>query len=164
MIKKILAGLLIAVIAIQFFQAPKNISDENTYHISGKYAIPENVSAILKSACYDCHSNKTAYPWYAKVQPVAWFLNDHVTEGKEHLNFSEFTNMPIARQNHKLEEIIEMIEEKEMPLASYTYLGLHKEADLSDAQRELLIIWAKSQMDMLKANYPADSLLMKKRT
>ena len=71
--------------------------------------------------------------------------------------------MPIAVQNHKLEEVIEMVEEKEMPLSSYTNFGLHKEAKLSDDQRIVLTDWAKAQMEMLKASYPPDSLVMKRR-
>ena len=84
-------------------------------------------------------------------------------DGKKHYNLSTFTKLPIAVQNHKFEETIEMLEEKEMPLESYTYLGLHKEANLTEAQRLTLINWAKAQMDTLKANYPADSLKMKPR-
>jgi len=114
-------------------------------------------------ACNDCHSNKTMYPWYANIQPFAWFLNDHVVDGKKHFNISTFTKLPIAVQNHKLEETIEMVKEKEMPLESYTYLGLHKEANLTDAQRDAIVNWAMAQMDSLKANYPADSLKMKPR-
>jgi hypothetical protein len=162
MIKKLLIGLLALLLIIQLIQPTKNTSDDNSYHISKKYEVPQEVDAILRSACYDCHSNKTNYPWYAHVQPFAWFLNDHVTEGKKHVNYAEFTNLSIARQNHKLEETIEMVEEKEMPLASYTYFGLHKDANLSDEQRTILIAWAKSQMNMLKATYPADSLVLKK--
>jgi hypothetical protein len=71
--------------------------------------------------------------------------------------------LPIAVQNHKLEETIEMVKEKEMPLESYTYLGLHKEANLTDDQRDAIVNWAMAQMDSLKANYPADSLKMKPR-
>jgi hypothetical protein len=163
MLKKIFIGLLLIFIAIQFVRPQKNVSDNNTYHLSKKYTIPDEVNTLLKNACYDCHSNKTVYPWYAEIQPSAWFLNEHVVEGKEHLNFSEFTHLSIARQNHKFEETIEMLEEKEMPLASYTYLGLHKEANLTDNQRTILINWAKAQMDLLKNTYPADSLILKKR-
>jgi hypothetical protein len=97
------------------------------------------------------------------VQPAAWFLADHVKDGKKHLNFSEFTNMPLFVQNHKLEEIKEMVEKKEMPLPSYTYLGLHKEANLTDVQRQKIIAWAVSQMNYLKKVYPADSLVFPKR-
>lgn len=77
--------------------------------------------------------------------------------------FLHLLKKPIAVQNHKLEEVAEQVEEKEMPMPSYTYLGLHGDANLTDQQREVLIKWAKSQMAMLKATYPADSLKMKPR-
>ncbi len=148
---------------IQFFRPEKNNSNDLTHDVSKKYELPEEVNKILTVACNDCHSNRTEYPWYANVQPVAWWLNDHVVDGKKHLNFSDFTQLPIAVQNHKFEEVIEVLEENEMPLASYTYLGLHKEANLSSEQKETLMNWAKSQMTYLKSNYPADSLVLKRR-
>lgn len=160
MIKKILIGILIVFVIIQFIRPDKNVSNDETYSIATKYEVPKEVGQILKVSCNDCHSNQTRYPYYANIQPVAWWLDHHVTDGKKHLNFSEFTKMPIAIQNHKLEETVEMVEELEMPLPSYTYLGLHKEAKLSDDQRKIVIDWAKAQMDILKANYPADSLKM----
>jgi hypothetical protein len=163
MLKKILIALVILLVVIQFFRPEKNTSNDMTYDITTKYEVPDHVNQILKVSCYDCHSNKTEYPWYANVQPVAWWLDGHVTDGKRHLNFSEFTKRPIAIQNHKLEETIEMVDEKEMPLESYTYLGLHSEANLTDDQREAIIDWAKGQMAYLKTNYPADSLVMPKR-
>lgn len=156
-------ALILIFIGIQFIRPAKNISADNTYHISTKYAISSEVDAILQNACYDCHSNKTQYPWYAEIQPTAWWLSNHVNEGKEHLNYSEFTNRKVAIQYHKLEETIEMVKEKEMPLASYTYLGLHPKAKLSEAQRELLINWAGNIMDSMKASYPADSLILKRK-
>ena len=163
MIKKILIGLLVVLVAIQFIRPEKNVSNDETYGIATKYDVPAEVNELLKVSCNDCHSNLTKYPWYANVQPVAWWLDRHVTDGKKHLNFSEFTKMPIAFQNHKLEETVEMVEELEMPLPSYTYLGLHSEAKLTDDQRKMLIDWANAQMDTLKANYPADSLVMPRR-
>ncbi|MDN3669466.1 heme-binding domain-containing protein [Echinicola jeungdonensis] len=163
MLKKIVTGLVIVLIIIQFFQPDKNESNDQKANISTKYAISDEVSHILENACNDCHSNQTNYPFYAHVQPVGWWLNGHVEEGKEHLNFSEFTNLSIADQNHQFEEIVEVIEENEMPLESYTYLGLHPEASLSDKEKTSLITWAKEQMSYLKSNYPADSLKRKKR-
>lgn len=163
MIKKILIALFAIFLIIQFFRPEKNNSNDLTHDVSKKYELPEEVNKILTVACNDCHSNRTEYPWYANVQPVAWWLNDHVVDGKKHLNFSDFTQLPIAVQNHKFEEVIEVIEENEMPLASYTYLGLHKEANLNAEQKEALLNWAKSQMAYLKANYPADSLVLKRR-
>jgi heme-binding protein len=161
--KKILIGLVAILVIIQFIHPEKNLSDDNEYAIATKYEVPEEVSQIFQVACNDCHSNKTAYPWYTNIQPVDWFLYNHVEGGKKHLNFSTFTKLPIAVQNHKLEEVIEMVEEKEMPLASYTYFGLHKEANLSDDQRIVVTDWAKAQMELLKATYPPDSLVMKRR-
>lgn len=163
MAKKILLALGAVFVLIQFIRPERNLSDDRTYDISTKYVVPEDVNHILEVACNDCHSNKTRYPWYANFQPVAWRLNDHVVDGKRHLNFSTFTQRPIAVQNHKLEEIVEMVEEKEMPLKEYTYFGLHSDADLTNEQRQVIINWAKAQMDTLKANYPADSLVMKPR-
>lgn len=161
--KIILFVIAAALIIIQFIRPAKNTSDVKTYDVSTKYTIPSEVASILEVACNDCHTNKTRYPWYAEVQPIGWFLNNHVKEGKGHLNFSEFTNRPIAYQNHKFEETIEMVKEKEMPLPSYTWLGLHAEARLTDQQRETLVNWAGAQMDLLKAQYPADSLVMRRR-
>jgi hypothetical protein len=86
-----------------------------------------------------------------------------VEDGKKHLNFSSFTKLPIAVQNHKLEEVVEQVESGEMPMPSYTYFGLHSNAKLSEADRAKIVAWAKSSMAMLKATYPADSLKMKPR-
>lgn len=164
MIRKILLGLGIILILIQFIHPEKNESNDKTHDISTKYTVPANVNHLLEVACNDCHSNKTIYPWYSQIQPVAWWMNHHVEEGKGELNFSTFTSLPIAVQNHKFEETIEMIEDKAMPLPSYTWFGMHKEADLSDEERKAIIDWAKAQIDTLKANYPADSLVLKRRT
>ncbi|NNL09399.1 MAG: heme-binding domain-containing protein [Croceitalea sp.] len=152
-------GLLVVFVALQFFRPERNDSNDLTYDISTKYEVPVDVNHLLQVSCNDCHSNKTEYPWYANVQPVAWWLNDHVVDGKRHLNFSEFTKKPLYVQFHKFEETIEEVKEKEMPLKDYTYFGLHEEANLSDEQRKMIIDWAQNQMNHMKATYPADSLL-----
>lgn len=163
MIKKITIALVVFLVAIQFVPMEKNESGPTEFDITTAYEVPDHVATILKGACNDCHSNTTAYPWYSNIQPVGFWLNHHVDEGKGHLNFSTFTKIPLRVQNHKLEEIIETVESGEMPLESYTYLGLHPEANLSDEQRQTLIDWAKEQMAMLAATYPADSLKMRPR-
>jgi hypothetical protein len=163
MLKKIAISVFAILLIIQFFRPERNLTNDLSYDVSTKYKVPEEVAGILKVACNDCHSNKTEYPWYANIQPVTWWLNDHVVNGKKHLNFSDLTRLPIAVQNHKFEEVIEVIEENEMPLESYTYLGLHKGANLSQEQKEVLIDWAREQMTYLKATYPSDSLVMKRR-
>ncbi|MEP6795540.1 MAG: heme-binding domain-containing protein [Saprospiraceae bacterium] len=163
MIRKILIGLIIIFIAIQFFHPAKNLSDDRKYDIRTKYTVPADVDTIFVKACNNCHTNKTDYPWYVNIQPVAWWLANHVSEGKQKLNFSTFTSRRIAFQNKKFEDIIENVKEKEMPLPSYTWLGLHPEAKITDAERKLIIDWATAQMDTLKAHFPADSLKMPKR-
>ena len=163
MFKKILLALLAIFVIIPLVRPEKNNSNDLTNAVTKKYDVPEEVAVILKNACNDCHTNNTVYPWYANVQPVAWWLDEHVKDGKRHLNLSDFTNLPIAVQNHKFEEIVEVIDENEMPLESYTYLGLHQEANLTSKEKEVLKSWAVKQMDYLKSNYPADSLIMKRR-
>ncbi len=163
MLKKILIGLGILLVIIQFIRPDKNDLNDLTNQVSTKYEVPAAVNRLLQVSCNDCHSNKTVYPWYANVQPVAWWLDYHVDDGKKHLNFSDFTKMPLFVQNHKFEEVIEMVGDKEMPLPSYTNFGLHAEANLSDEQRKMITDWAKAQMDYLKQTYPADSLAFPKR-
>jgi len=164
MIKKILIGLGVIIVIIQFFQPEKPFKFENTGDIKTKYHIPKEVRSLLLVACGDCHSNRTIYPWYTNIQPIGWWISRHVTGGKRHLNFSEFTTRPIAYQNHKFEEIMEQVKEKEMPLPSYTFLGMHSLANLNDKQRESIVNWAQAKMDTLKVLYPPDSLIMKRRS
>ncbi|HRG24049.1 MAG TPA: heme-binding domain-containing protein [Chitinophagaceae bacterium] len=162
MFRKIMYVLLAAFIVIQFIHPAKNTSEglqPNT--IGNNYAIPADVKTILGKACNDCHSNNTRYPWYAKIQPVDWWLNKHVVDGKKDLNFDEFTNRAPRYQYHKMEEVIEMVKELEMPLKSYTWT--HKDARLTSNEREKLTGWAQSVMDAMKVKYPVDSLIRPKR-
>lgn len=162
MFRKIMYVLLAAFIVIQFIHPAKNTSkglQPNT--IGNNYAIPADVKTILGKACNDCHSNNTRYPWYAKIQPVDWWLNKHVVDGKKDLNFDEFTNRAPRYQYHKMEEVIEMVKEREMPLKSYTWT--HKDARLNSNEREMLTGWAQSVMDAMKVKYPVDSLIRPKR-
>ena len=153
--------LLLAFILVQFYPRPvKNIGLASN-DISVSHAVPLQVKELLQTACNDCHSNTTVYPWYANIQPVAWWLNEHVVDGKKHLNFSEFGNYNLARQFHKLEEVTEMIEQDEMPLESYSII--HNDAKLTATEKQLLLTWAADLRQTMKNNYPADSLIRKKK-
>ena len=162
--KKILIIIIVSFILIQFFPIDKNnpVATPKMDFLQIKDT-PEKTANLIRNSCYDCHSNESKYPWYANIQPFGWFLENHIQEGRKELNFSTFIKLPVAVQNHKFDETIEMVEKKEMPLESYTFLGLHKEANLTDQQRQLIITWAKNQMNTLKEQYPADSLVMKRR-
>lgn len=161
MLRKILYGLGILLLILQFIRPPKNNSGDHTHAVSTRYATSPEVEQLLKVACNDCHSNTTVYPWYSNIQPLGWWLYQHVKEGKQHLNFSEFTKRRVAVQNHKFEEIIEMVKEKEMPLGSYTWI--HREAALTDVQRQTLVQWAQTHMDFLRVQYPPDSLVLRRK-
>lgn len=146
-----------ALVLIQFIRPARNLSNDSTSDISKVYPVPAAVQAMLKTSCYDCHSNSTNYPWYANIQPVGLWLDDHVKEGKGELNFSEFATYKLPRQYHKLEEVSEQVHEGEMPLSSYTII--HKDAVLTPAQQAELVAWAEGIRDTLEAHYPMDSLV-----
>jgi hypothetical protein len=159
--KKIMWVLLAALIVIQFIHPKKNKAEGiQPNYIGNVYAIPADVKTILAKACNDCHSNNTNYPWYANFQPVHWWLNGHIKDGKKHINYDDYTTKSLRYQYHKMEETIEMVKEGEMPLKSYTWT--HKDAKLTEAEKNAIIGWANSVMDTMKARYPLDSLLRKK--
>lgn len=111
---------------------------------SGPLVIQEAaVADVFDRACADCHTHRTTWPWYSKVAPVSWWVVDHVEEGREHLNLSTWASLSPDDQDHKLEEWVEMVEEGEMPLPSYTW-G-HPEARLTDGERETLVAWARAK-------------------
>ena len=162
MIKKILLFLLATFIIIQIFRPSRNNihgSQDKSADISAKHSVPMDIQMIVEASCYDCHSNKTIYPWYYNIQPVGWWLDYHISEGKKELNFNEFSNYSLRKQYHKMEEIEELVEKNEMPLRSYTFI--HTDSKLSQEDKEKLINWAKGIRDKMKAIYPADSLLKK---
>lgn len=153
---------LVVLVVIQFFRPKANASAVDANHqITAAFVVPDQVQTILKKACNDCHSNNTVYPWYSKIQPVAWWLDEHVNDGKKHINFDEYASYKLRRQYHKFEEIIEQVESNEMPLSSYTLI--HSEAKLTASEKAILIAWSKACMDTMKAHYPIDSLIKKKK-
>lgn len=161
--KKIILIVVILFAALQFIPVAYNESKAVTHRsIDQVHQVPEAVLTIFKTSCYDCHSNQTHYPWYAKVQPVALWIENHIEEGKEELNFSTFGDYSLRRQYHKLEEISEQIEENEMPLKSYTLL--HGNAELSASQKTAIKEWVTALRDSFQRSYPADSLMRKKRS
>lgn len=147
MIKKILLVLLVVFVVMQFFQPKKNISEttpKSDFIVN--LTPPADVANMLKTSCYDCHSNNTNYPWYGYIAPVSYYLNDHVEDGKKHLNFSDWTTYSDKRKDHKLEEIAEEVAEGKMPLESY--LNIHKEAELTQNQVDALVEWVAMTRSM----------------
>ena len=148
-VKIIALILLVGFVGIQF--VPTDLNQSDTVPKTDFLFVnntQENISALLQESCYDCHSNNTEYPWYNKVQPVAWFLEDHINEGKEELNFNEWDAYSNRRKNSKLKSIISQVKDDEMPLASYTLI--HKDAKLSNSEKTLIIDYMKNLKETLK--------------
>lgn len=150
-IKKILLGLLIVLILIQFIQPVRNKSTALlSTDITKTINVPGHVQDILKASCYDCHSNNTNYPWYSRIQPFGWLLARHIRNGKAELNFNEFGSYSLRRQISKLNGLGNSVKDGTMPLSSYTMI--HKSARLSKEDKSLLIDWAERTKDSLRLN------------
>lgn len=140
--------LLAAFVIAQFIQPNfSNPPVNEAETLEATTAVPPEVSAILNRSCTDCHSNNTRYPWYSKISPASWFMNNHIVEGRRELNFSIWATYSPKRKAKKLEEICEQVKEKEMPLPSY--LWIHRDAALSADEITLLCDWANG----LKATF-----------
>jgi hypothetical protein len=143
-LKIIAIVLVVAFIAIQFirpdFTNPPLVAGQT---LEENIQVPENVKAILKTSCNDCHSNTTVYPWYSYIQPSAWFLKGHIDDGRKELNFSDWKTYDAKKQRRKLAEVCEEIQSKAMPLPSY--LWIHWDAKLSDEQVKTICDWTESE-------------------
>ena len=142
---------LIIFLLMQLYQPTRNESFEQdiTGNFTKVYNVPKNVEIILRTSCYDCHSNNTYYPWYSYIQPARFFMERHIKEGKEELNFNEFGNYSKRRQNSKLKAISKEIESNEMPLSSYTLI--HKNAILTASQKKKVLDWINKIEDSISS-------------
>ncbi|MFK7932140.1 MAG: heme-binding domain-containing protein [Saprospiraceae bacterium] len=144
--QKIFLALGVIFIIAQFFQIDKTnppaVAEQDYLQAVQP---PAEVANLIKTACYDCHSHTTEYPWYTSVSPVNFWVKNHITHGREHLNFSTWTTYPADKAKHKLEECQEVLEDKEMPMLSY--MIAHNEAWISAEERQLLADWFKGEVD-----------------
>lgn len=145
-LKILLIILVIAFIILQFIpnRMPENTpAGKDDLITSGE--IPANISSILRSSCYDCHSSQTSYPWYSKVAPASWLLAKDIREGRDDLNFSEWGSLSKRRQIGNLRKIREEVTKGDMPLKKY--LLIHRDAKLSPEKKAALVSWTE---DMTK--------------
>ncbi len=140
----LLLVLLGAFLILQFFQPDKNLGnpepDTDFLRVS---RVPDTLAAVFLTSCYDCHSDHTMYPWYNRISPVSWYLNNHIREGKSHLNFSSWGILDKAQKITLLDEICEECGDGTMPLNSY--LLIHKDAVLSAGEIDAICKWAESE-------------------
>lgn len=116
------------------------VPSEESFNVA--FQVPSEVQSILKTSCYDCHSNETTYPWYSKIQPMAWLMEQHIVEGKEKLNFDEVATYGTRKRRSKFKQIINQIQQGKMPLTSYTLM--HKGTALTKEEEEILIRYFNS--------------------
>lgn len=131
---------LIAFAVIQFIPVEENNQGyQSVLAFETETNVSPELAEVLRANCYDCHSNQTQYPWYSSVAPINFWLDEHVRDGKKHFNVSQWSEYSVKRKDHKLEELIEEVEESEMPLPSYTWVH----GDLTETERQTLIDWAQ---------------------
>jgi hypothetical protein len=140
--------MLVVLAGIQFIPSRTNLDKAvSSSDFIATNGVPENIGHILRTSCYNCHSNNTEYPWYSRVQPVGWFLQNHINKGKVELNFSEFGSYSVRKQKSKLSSMVSQVEKDEMPLSSYTFI--HHEARLSQESKKVLINYLNALKDSL---------------
>lgn len=148
MVKKIFLGLLTAAVIFQFIRPEKNLSTgPSPMDFLVLHPAPAEVKNLLTVGCYDCHSDHTRYPWYAEIQPLGWWFAQHVRDGQRDLNLSAFGELTKKRTATKLEEMVDVIGRRAMPLPSYTLA--HRDARFTDAQIKQLTTWLEALRDKI---------------
>lgn len=141
--KKILLWIVVIFGLIQLIPIDKtNKPVDKTQNFEDVLQTPKEVQEILKNACYDCHSNETVYPKYAYIAPFSWSIKHHINEGREKANFSEWMSYNPEQKKHIINDVVETVENKEMPLKGY--IPMHPEANLTDIQRKILTDYFKN--------------------
>jgi hypothetical protein len=145
---KILIGLAGVALLIQIFRPSRDNPTADAALAADRHLrIPPRISVLIRVACFDCHSNESHWPWYSNVAPVSWLLARDVSQGRRHLNFSEWGKYTQSRQVSLLGNIAEQITQESMPYPPY--LIMHPEARLSQADRDSLVAWANDEQDRL---------------
>ena len=148
-IKYLLWTILIILVAIQFVPVNREMpkSDENKDFLVITQA-PEDVQILMRNACFDCHSNETNWPWYSHIAPISFVIVEHIVDGKDHLNFSNWSTYDFGDYPNILKHMKKEIEKRGMPLAGYTLF--HTDAKLTDERKELILNWIDKVSDSYK--------------
>jgi hypothetical protein len=141
--KKIIIWSLLGILVLmQLYPVTRpEVNLDNPDDLITNVDMPEKISSILESACYDCHSNETKYPWYTNIAPVKWLIYDHVIDARDELNFSEWKRLTKKDMVEKLDDISSEVIEGEMPLKFYPLM--HPNAKLTKADRKVVSEWAE---------------------
>ena len=143
-LKRLAVLLVFILVAIQFFQPPRtNPSIDPKRELSANRPVDAAVGAVLERSCNDCHSYRSVWPWYSHVAPVSWFVIDHVNEGRQNLNFSEWGRYTARDNEGLLRQICREVKSGTMPLSSYT--PMHPGSELSTQDRQVLCAWTDAE-------------------
>jgi hypothetical protein len=139
-IRILMPAIIVILLVMQVFRIDKKNPSKNP-ETDYLYIVkpPAEIANLIKTGCYDCHSNETIYPWYSNIAPLSWIIKSHITEGRDHLNFSEWGYYHAGRRGNKQDECSEMITKNEMPIPSYKLM--HSSAKFTNEQKAILIAW-----------------------
>lgn len=141
--RNILLLIIVFLSVAQFFKIEKtNPQVTSSLDFLSIETPPENISAMVKNQCYDCHSNETKYPWYTDYAPISWWIKSNINGARDFLNFSEWGKLDQKQKIAKMEECYEAVEEGEMPVA--LYILMHEESQFSDSAKDSLMNWFKN--------------------
>jgi hypothetical protein len=144
---KWILGALVIVLALLQLTNPVRTNPPVVHDLAATNPPPAEITALLRAACYDCHSSETKWPLYSRIAPASWLVVSDVNEGREHLDFSDWPD-DSTRAAKKLDRINEVLDYREMPPKKYTLL--HPDARLTEAQRKQLMDWADSAAGRLR--------------
>ena len=147
------AAIIILVFFVIIQAVPQHLPEvtkDNPDDLIKTANVPSEVADILRKACYDCHSNETVYPWYSHIAPVSFLVKRDTEEGREELNFSYWNKLKKSKKAKALDEIAEEVQEGEMPMGIYT--NIHRDAKLTEKEKEVLINWTESYAESLFSN------------
>ena len=150
-IAKWFAIVLVGLLLIAQFVRPARTNPpvDESQTIQARAQMTPDVAAIFDRSCRDCHSNKTVWPWYTNVAPISWFIANHVSEGRHSMNLSEWGRLDQDRQDRKLRQICDEIQDGAMPLSTYT--PLHPGSTLSEQDKKTLCAWTDAERQRLSA-------------
>ncbi len=130
-LKLVVLGVILLVAIGQFFPPDRSNPPVNSAVTFEFVARPSpEMAAIVKRACYDCHSNQTVWPWYSRLAPISWLVAADVQEGRAHMNFSEWGLLSPEASRLKLQNACNEVKAGDMPL--WFYVWMHPESRLSE--------------------------------
>jgi hypothetical protein len=149
-LKWVVIAVALAFVGIQFVRPRMtNAAIDESRTVNARLRVTPEVNAILARSCNDCHTQRTRFPWYSRVAPFSWLLDDHIREGREHLDFSNWAAYDAEEQDLLLQNVCRITRRGAMPVPSYLYI--HRDAKLSEADVKTLCDWTNAERDRLEA-------------